>query len=185
MPTYSTTPYGIKPNTGPKFPANAQPISTAPQATARPIWVYEQSGRRHPALFYKGQWQRGCACYFWTTVIRCPFWTARPLALAPPVFGERCHRGLAAGLARDTPRRRLSRRDRAGRKPMRFKSRREARDWCAKHHPGSPIEEIGRGGKQKQWPKTARWQARSKQEGWQGGPYQRATPVVYPFALNG
>jgi hypothetical protein len=23
-------------------------------------------------------------------------------------------------------------------KPMRFKSRREARDWCAQHHPGSP-----------------------------------------------
>jgi hypothetical protein len=31
--------------------------------------------------------------------------------------------------------------------PMKFKSRREARDWCAKQHPGSPIEEIGRGGK--------------------------------------
>jgi hypothetical protein len=27
--------------------------------------------------------------------------------------------------------------------PVKFKSRREARDWCAKHHPGSPIEEIG------------------------------------------
>jgi hypothetical protein len=31
--------------------------------------------------------------------------------------------------------------------PMKFKSRREARDWCAKQHPGSPIEEIGPGGK--------------------------------------
>ncbi len=24
-----------------------------------------------------------------------------------------------------------------------FKSRREAKDWCAEHHPGSPIREIG------------------------------------------
>jgi hypothetical protein len=31
--------------------------------------------------------------------------------------------------------------------PMKFKTRREAREWCTKHHPGSPIEEIGRGGK--------------------------------------
>jgi hypothetical protein len=27
--------------------------------------------------------------------------------------------------------------------PMKFKSRREAREWCMAHHPGSPIEEIG------------------------------------------
>jgi hypothetical protein len=32
-------------------------------------------------------------------------------------------------------------------KPMKFKTRREARDWCAQNHPGSPIEEIGPGGK--------------------------------------
>jgi hypothetical protein len=31
--------------------------------------------------------------------------------------------------------------------PMKFKSRREARGWCAQHHPGSPIEEIGPGGR--------------------------------------
>ena len=31
--------------------------------------------------------------------------------------------------------------------PIKCKPRREARDWCAKHHPGSPMEEIGRGGK--------------------------------------
>jgi hypothetical protein len=31
--------------------------------------------------------------------------------------------------------------------PMKFKSRSEARDWCLKHHPGSPITEIGPGGK--------------------------------------
>ena len=26
--------------------------------------------------------------------------------------------------------------------PMKFKSRREAKDWCKVHHPGSPIREI-------------------------------------------
>ena len=31
--------------------------------------------------------------------------------------------------------------------PMKFKSRSEARDWCLKHRPGSPITEIGSGGK--------------------------------------
>jgi hypothetical protein len=28
--------------------------------------------------------------------------------------------------------------------PMKFKSRREARDWCQTHHPGSPITEVWR-----------------------------------------
>jgi hypothetical protein len=28
-------------------------------------------------------------------------------------------------------------------KIVKFKSRREAKDWCAEHHPGSPIKEIG------------------------------------------
>jgi hypothetical protein len=27
--------------------------------------------------------------------------------------------------------------------PLMFKSRREARDWCAEHHPGSPLREVG------------------------------------------
>jgi hypothetical protein len=31
--------------------------------------------------------------------------------------------------------------------PMKFKSRREVRDWCKAHHPGSPITEVGPGGK--------------------------------------
>ena len=26
--------------------------------------------------------------------------------------------------------------------PMKFKSRRDAREWCMAHHPGSPITEI-------------------------------------------
>jgi hypothetical protein len=29
-------------------------------------------------------------------------------------------------------------------KPTRFKSRREAKDWCQTRYPGSPITEIGR-----------------------------------------
>ena len=27
--------------------------------------------------------------------------------------------------------------------PAKFKSRREAKDWCASHYPGPPIHEIG------------------------------------------
>ena len=27
--------------------------------------------------------------------------------------------------------------------PTRFKTRREAKDWCEAHYPGSPIKEIG------------------------------------------
>jgi hypothetical protein len=29
--------------------------------------------------------------------------------------------------------------------PRKFKSRREAREWCMAHHPGSPIKEVGAG----------------------------------------
>jgi hypothetical protein len=58
MPRYSERPYGLAPKQGPKFPANAQPISTAPQATARPVWVFERDGKRHPAIFHRGQWMK-------------------------------------------------------------------------------------------------------------------------------
>jgi hypothetical protein len=34
-------------------------------------------------------------------------------------------------------------RHRADIEPLKFTSRREAKDWCAEHHPGSPIKEIG------------------------------------------
>ena len=30
--------------------------------------------------------------------------------------------------------------------PARFKSRREAKDWCLVHYPGSPIREVGADG---------------------------------------
>ena len=58
MPRYSERPYGLAPKQGPKFPQHAKPIATAPQATSRPVWVYERDGKRHPALFHKGQWMR-------------------------------------------------------------------------------------------------------------------------------
>ena len=29
--------------------------------------------------------------------------------------------------------------------PMKFRSRREARDWCLAHHPGSPVKTVGAG----------------------------------------
>lgn len=32
-----------------------------------------------------------------------------------------------------------------GLEPLVFKSRREAKDWCAEHHLGSPIREVGHG----------------------------------------
>ena len=35
-------------------------------------------------------------------------------------------------------------RHRAGRLAIECKPRREARDWCAKHHPASPIEDRPR-----------------------------------------
>jgi hypothetical protein len=30
--------------------------------------------------------------------------------------------------------------------PIKFKTRREARDWCDEHYPGSPLKEIGADG---------------------------------------
>jgi hypothetical protein len=40
--------------------------------------------------------------------------------------------------------------------PMKFKSRAEAREWCRTHHPGSPITEIGPGGKRAKPPARER-----------------------------
>jgi hypothetical protein len=58
MPRYSERPYGLAPKQGPRFPANAQAISTAPMNSARPIWVYERDGKRSAALYYKGEWKK-------------------------------------------------------------------------------------------------------------------------------
>lgn len=41
MPRYSETSYGLKPAAGPRSPANAQPIASAPQASPRPIGIFE------------------------------------------------------------------------------------------------------------------------------------------------
>jgi hypothetical protein len=37
--------------------------------------------------------------------------------------------------------------------PRKFRTRREAKDWCMAHHPGSPISEI-RKGRKRAPPKT-------------------------------
>ena len=34
--------------------------------------------------------------------------------------------------------------------PARFKSRREAKDWCLMHYPGSPIREVGADGSERE-----------------------------------
>jgi hypothetical protein len=36
--------------------------------------------------------------------------------------------------------------------PVTFKTRREARVWCLAHFPGSPIREVGAGGRKKGTP---------------------------------
>jgi hypothetical protein len=58
MPRYTETPYGSKPASGPRIPANAAPIATAPQNSSRPVLVYERDGSRHPAIYHKGQWMK-------------------------------------------------------------------------------------------------------------------------------
>ena len=58
MPRYSPTPYGVKPEQKVQFPAHAQPISTAPTATARAVILYERDGKRHAALYHRGQWMK-------------------------------------------------------------------------------------------------------------------------------
>ena len=54
----SEQPYGLKPAARVQFPENAQAISTARNGDRKTIWVYEQNGKRHPALFHKGQWMK-------------------------------------------------------------------------------------------------------------------------------
>ena len=40
--------------------------------------------------------------------------------------------------------------------PVKFNSRREAKEWCWDHHPGSPIREIGAEAKRVAKPKVPR-----------------------------
>jgi hypothetical protein len=40
--------------------------------------------------------------------------------------------------------------------PVKFNSRREAKEWCWDHHPGSPIREIGAHAKRVAKPKVAK-----------------------------
>ena len=59
MPRYSDQPYGLKPEQRAQFPANAQPISTAPNGDrASRSAVYERDGKRHAALYHRGQWMK-------------------------------------------------------------------------------------------------------------------------------
>ena len=58
MPRYSEAPYGLKPAAGPRFPANAQPIASAPQASPRRIRIFEPNGKSYAAMYYKGAWQK-------------------------------------------------------------------------------------------------------------------------------
>src|SRR5262249_12549295 len=41
-----------------RFPANAQPLATAPSNSARPVWIYEPNGKGWLALHHRGQWQK-------------------------------------------------------------------------------------------------------------------------------
>jgi hypothetical protein len=53
--------YGKHPNADDwrnRFPAHSQPLATAPERSASPVWVYEPSGEAHRAVFYRGQWQK-------------------------------------------------------------------------------------------------------------------------------
>jgi hypothetical protein len=41
-----------------RFPANAQPIATAPERGASPVWVFEPDGSARRAVHYRGGWQK-------------------------------------------------------------------------------------------------------------------------------
>jgi hypothetical protein len=62
---YASTPqlhYGKQPGRDAdwrsRFPSHAQPITTAPERGASPVWVYEPDGAAWRAVHYKGQWQK-------------------------------------------------------------------------------------------------------------------------------
>jgi hypothetical protein len=40
-----------------RFPANAQPIASAPERSAQAVMVYEPSGRGHVAMYHSGCWR--------------------------------------------------------------------------------------------------------------------------------
>ena len=41
-----------------RFPSHAQPIASAPERSASPIWVWEPNGQASLASFYKGNWNK-------------------------------------------------------------------------------------------------------------------------------
>jgi hypothetical protein len=58
---YTTEPYGgttKQDDWRSRFPANARPIATAPEQSARPVLIYEPDGKSHWCLHHRGQWQK-------------------------------------------------------------------------------------------------------------------------------
>jgi len=41
-----------------RFPADAQPIATAPERSGTPVWVVQANGQGHWALHHNGAWQK-------------------------------------------------------------------------------------------------------------------------------
>jgi hypothetical protein len=50
-----------------RFPADAQPIATAPERSAQPILVYEANGTGHWALHHGGAWRKLAPYKDWRT----------------------------------------------------------------------------------------------------------------------
>jgi hypothetical protein len=41
-----------------RFPRNAQPIASAPQASSRPVTVFEPDGSSYRAIYHSGRWRQ-------------------------------------------------------------------------------------------------------------------------------
>jgi hypothetical protein len=55
--------------------------------------------------------------------------------------------------------------------PMRFESRREAKNWCLAHHPGSPIKEVFRRPKERPPGRQDRQSRGGPEEDWLNDPH--------------
>ena len=59
MPRYSERPYGLKPAARAKVSCRTHSRLVQPRRRPRDRFgSYERDGKRHPALFHKGQWMR-------------------------------------------------------------------------------------------------------------------------------
>jgi hypothetical protein len=50
-----------------RFPADAQPIATAPERSATAVLVYEPNGQGHWAMHYSGAWRKVAPFKDWRT----------------------------------------------------------------------------------------------------------------------